>query len=331
MRKVTIFNEENQYADVETTDTNVYTIKGIAPLCIKNRKNEEGINVATLTILAADTNDNVFTLNRNYILDNPTDEETIKKIDFHLDNMFINMKSVNSLLLTTVPCYMTDLEFDIHSFDDNEACICVLDAATKTKKTYSMNPEIFTALTFIDSYIVNGEAATDTTKRDLSIMSTSAVKPGDAYMYPVDMVVGVQGIANTIPEKPEKKKSLFGLKKNSTDDVADNTCIAVAFKVKRMPTTDDSIIEDCSILTTFDIGLKFTEDKYKGNTVESLQETYYGEDNQFVSTTLIENASIQNSGRKFMLIRARNEAGDIRVFLLGNDVIKELINMIKNY
>ena len=92
-----------------------------------------------------------------------------------------------------------------------------------------------------------------------------------------------------------------------------------------MPTTDDSIIEDCSILTTFDIGLKFTEDKYKGNTVESLQETYYGEDNQFVSTTLIENASIQNSGRKFMLIRARNEAGDIRVFLLGNDVIKELI------
>ena len=85
------------------------------------------------------------------------------------------------------------------------------------------------------------------------------------------------------------------------------------------------------VLTTFDIGKDYPDSKFKGDTIDTIQNKYYGDSDQFVSTLTVEDTRLLGVDKQFMMVRAKNKNHKVYVFLLDVSATEKITKLIEAY
>ena len=295
-------------------------IKTVTPFTIVSRE-KNGKNVATLSFLCLDGNDELFTLNRNYVLDEE-DNEIIKLIDFHVECMYPNAIICNQLITNHLPCYISDFKFEVENLKDNRVFLNATETRKMTVKKFEFDPEVYAALNFIDDYIFGEDIEND---YDLRLATAIGSKENDNVEFfvidSIDNITSMVSIDTHSNNIFDKIKDVF-----SKDE---STSIGLVFRASRFISKAER--ETISLLTPFDIGVVLDKSKFKGDTIKSLQENYYGDSDQYVSTLIADESRIYGIDKEYLMIRGKNKNGIIKIFLLDQNIKADLIHKIKEY
>lgn len=284
-----------------------------------------GRYISTLAFLCRDMNDNLITLCRNFELDDKEEQELLDVIPFHNNNAnFINEKMNYMNLTKYLPSYMSDFKFYVeegYNVDNNPI---VYTYATqfgdmnKDKIRINIDAEVYAAINFIDSYVFDGIE----NEYDLNLAVSVGYKNDHvAKFFLVDSIEDVISIAPTV-RQPKGIKKLF--KKAEI-----GTGIALVIKINKFISNIEK--EVVSLLTPFDAGTVFDENKFKGSSIESLEEKFYGDSDQYVSTLIVNTTRLYGIDKEFMTIRGKNKDGQVKIFLFDTTMVDKLIKMIEEY
>lgn len=183
-----------------------------------------------------------------------------------------------------------------------------------------MNSEIYCAMKFIDDYIFNTMIENE---HDLQLATIVGSKENnDVEFFVVD---SIENIVNMVSTK-KKPKGIEAIK--SIFDREADTNIGLVFRASRTTPEKKEIV---SILTPFDIGVELDKSKFKGDTVEDLENNYFGDSDQYVATLIINDTHIEVVDKSYMVIRGKTKNGTTKIFLLDNAIKNDLIKKIKDY
>ena len=306
-------------------------IKTITPYKITFKKKDER-DIAIIIFLCRDDNDNLFIIDRNIPVKNEDHLSDLECIPFAEDKDydFVNDNICTNLLLGHLDNYVCDMKFDISKEDmkssDPVLKTTLTNVHTRETKVAAIGADTYAALTFIDSYI----AEDIINEHDLALAVVAGSKENTkAEFYVVDSVDKIVAMAPAVVDLKKKKNFIEKLAGIFKDDVDDHpTSVGMVLKVSRIVGTEREVVQ---LLTPFDIGVEFGEDKFKGNTISSIEENYYGDADQYVTTLTINSAKIEGVDKTYMIIRAKSKTGDVKLFLLDSSVQKELQDKINEY
>ena len=306
-------------------------IKTITPYKITFKKKDER-DIAIIIFLCRDDNDNLFIIDRNIPVKNEDHLSDLECIPFAEDKDydFVNDNICTNLLLGHLDNYVCDMKFDISKEDmkssDPVLKTTLTNVHTRETKVAAIGADTYAALTFIDSYI----AEDIINEHDLALAVVAGSKENTkAEFYVVDSVDKIVAMAPAVVDLKKKKNFIEKLAGIFKDDVDDHpTSVGMVLKVSRIVGTEREVVQ---LLTPFDIGVEFEEDKFKGNTISSIEENYYGDADQYVTTLTINSAKIEGVDKTYMIIRAKSKTGDVKLFLLDSSVQKELQDKINEY
>lgn len=306
-------------------------IKTITPYKITFKKKDER-DIAIIIFLCRDDNDNLFIIDRNIPVKNEDHLSDLECIPFAEDKDydFVNDNICTNLLLGHLDNYVCDMKFDISKEDmkssDPVLKTTLTNVHTRETKVAAIGADTYAALTFIDSYI----AEDIINEHDLALAVVAGSKENTkAEFYVVDSVDKIVAMAPAVVELKKKKgfiEKIAGMFKDDEDEHP--TSVGMVLKVSRIVGTEREVVQ---LLTPFDIGVEFEEDKFKGNTISSIEENYYGDADQYVTTLTINSAKIEGVDKTYMIIRAKSKTGDVKLFLLDSSVQKELQDKINEY
>lgn len=286
--------------------------------------------IGTIYFICKDNDDKLFILMANYILESEEQINYFYSLPFYKDYEFefVSTKIVNNFLVNCLDSYVSDLDFtidnlnDIHSIPD--VYISANKVSTKEKVNLKMNPEIFSCIAFINSYIYD---RIDNI-HDLTLATVAGSKSNDNYFVEFFVVDKINSVISMAPaEVSVKRKGLskiFGLKKNKYE-----TTVGIVFKVSRFINNTDR--EVAHILAPFNVGTTFDNSKFRGNTIEKIQSKYYGDSDQYVGTLIINNIRIYGVDKEYMIIRGKRKDKVVKIFLLDSAAQKELNFLIDSY
>ena len=166
-------------------------------------------------------------------------------------------------------------------------------------------------------------------EHDLSLAISNSAKPlepeKDAKFYKINKIEILEMADATYHEEPTgfftKLKNKF-----SRNELV-STDIAVKFRLYNYNNPEESI----QLLAPFDVGVVFDDEKYKGTTLESIQENYLKDADQYVANLTVFEAKLYGVDKTYMIIRGENKNKEVKLFLI-DDILKEQINtMINNY
>ena len=302
-------------------DEKARTIRSATPYIINTNK-KDNMTIATLSFLCVLENDKIITICRNFLIHDEDEEDILKLIDFHADSEFINNKICYNFIAKYLPSYFSAFNFKANPKEDKN--LVTLECVNITNRSeminFRMTSETYVCMSFIDDYVFKGEVENT---YDLSLATVAGSKKNDNIEFFV--VESVEDIISMV-STAQKPKGLDALKNLFSKD--ENTGIGIVFRVSR---TVDGNKETVSILTPFDIGVSLDKSKFKGDTIESIQENYYGDADQYVSTLLIDEVHLYDIDKDYMVIRGKNKSGKYYVFLLDNNMKQKLIHDIKAY
>lgn len=297
-----------------------HIIKTVTPFIINSRE-KNGRIIGTLTFLCLDGNDELITLNRNYILNDEDENDILKLIEFHVDSMYSNAIICGQLVMNHLPCYISDFKFEVENTSDNRVFLNATETRDNSIKRFEFTPEVYSALNFIDDYIFKEEIEND---YDLRLATAIGSKENlDSKFFVVNNIDSIISMVST-DRKPE---GLFG-KIRDVFDKEVSTSIGIVFKATGI---SDETSETVSLLTPFDIGVSFDKSKFKGDSVEDLQNNYYGDSDQYVATLIADESRLYGIDKEYMMIRGKSKDGKVKIFLLDSSIKEQLIHMIKDY
>ena len=335
--------EYNESEDIDVVDNDtdfsysIIHVKTVTPLNITTYKNKNaGTYFATMNFLCTIDTDDIKTypnklaiICKNYIAKNEEDVEICEIMPFFIDDEFISRKICDHLMFENIPRIITEFDFNVAYLASGESDSVNFKGHLLTEYMIpdqkddilmDVSLEQFASLAFIDSYIVNG----DMNEYDLSLATAvgSKIPDKDSKFFVVDDIVSIVSMC-----KAEKKsKNIF---KNIFNKKERNTSIGLVFKAMRYKNANEK--ETVSLLTPFNLEVSLPDKKFKGDTVESLEEKYYGDADQYVSTLLVENIRLQGVDKEYMLIRGKNKNMDVYVFLLDISITDKLTKLIEEY
>ena len=311
-----IIEEEKSYnPDIEIITATPYTS------IIKEINNKK---LLAFIYLCRDTNNNLLLLTRNFSLDNKEEEMIIKDLPMfeELSEEFISKKISTLSMINYMDSYIVNMNFtvekDFATNKDPKVTITGNKAKTKEPVTIGMSSEVFSCINFIDDYIFEGI----NNMYDLSLACAigSKVPENPTEFFLVDKIESISAMASAIKNP---KKTLFK-KETSTN-------IAIVIKVSKFISNEEK--EEAFILSPFDIGVEYSvnDPKFRNKTIKQIEDTYFGDADQFVSTFIISNTRLYGVDKEYMIIRGKTKDNKVRLFLFDSAMQEELIHLIKEY
>ena len=293
--------------------TKSYTISQFTPMTIMTTKSPDGKDIAALVFLCKDNyTDLTFNLVINYFIENDEQRKAVEKNPIHDNVNYISKRLASNMILSALPCYITDMNFYYNKKADNPNEVFYMFAVPNKEENtrhvvkFNMSSDIFSALAFIDDYVVSDSHNI----HDLQIATVAGYKPLDRVMA-VSFIDTIDSIVSLAPASD----------KDSTD-------VAVVFKTLEF--VDASTKNVYKILTAFDFGKKYPKKKFRGATIHDLEESYGKDIDQYISNYMIE-CRIRNLDKDYLIIKAKNKDGIAKLFFLDNDIQKKVEELIEMY
>ena len=276
-----------------------------------SRSNDNSV-VATLSWLCNDVEDNLFTLCTNYQLED--DEcEFVEDLEIIETKQFVGIRIATRMLLNYLPKYMTDLNFrteDGKLTNDTKRLffdgVKVGKNGPELKLVFEVNNSLFASLKFIDNYIYDKIV----NNYDFSLAVIDASKAEDKDNTPIRIIDGIESIISIAPASKKNKST-----------------IAVIFKVFTYRGADK---EYSTILSSFNLGVKYPKSKFKKNTFDKMKSNFYGDKEEYMNN-LISTVKFTDIEKTYMCLKAVNKSKEEVVFLLDKSIQSQLQTMIANY
>ena len=273
---------------VEKTEIN---IKTITPLDITTHEDDEKkLYFATLNLLATTSDDTMIIVSKNYYANDSLDLEFARLNPLSVEDQFCNRNITDHVLFANLPRILTELEFSVdedYATNDNPVVSCLgrrIDienpvSADHTDTKLEFTAEAYAAVEFLDDYIMNG----DSNEYNLSMATCVGSKYPDepVTFFKTDDITSIATMCRAEKKDPNPFKKLFHREKNTS----------IGLVINCMRYKPDKSIETISLLTTFDIGKDYPDSKFKGDTIDIIQDKYYGDADQFVSTLTVEDTN----------------------------------------
>ena len=313
---------------VEKTEIN---IKTITPLDITTHEDDEKkLYFATLNLLATTSDDTMIIVSKNYYANDSLDLEFTKLNPLSVEDQFCNRNITDHVLFANLPRILTELEFSVdedYATNDNPVVSCLgrrIDienpvSADHTDTKLEFTAEAYAAVTFLDDYIMAG----DSNEYNLSMATCVGSKYPDepVTFFKTDDITSIATMCRAEKKDPNPFKKLFHREKNTS----------IGLVINCMRYKPDKSIETVSLLTTFDIGKDYPDSKFKGDTIDTIQNKYYGDSDQFVSTLTVEDTRLLGVDKQFMMVRAKNKNHKVYVFLLDVSATEKITKLIEAY
>ena len=331
----TIDAEAKEVESNEDTASDIF-IKTVTPYrLIFNKK--EGRDIAIIIFLCKDDNDKLFIIDRNIVIHSTEQISDLQCLPFAEDKEidFVNQRICANILMGGLDNYVCDMKFNISKDDMMNNLSPVLttnltNVKTREIKQASINADTFAALTFIDSYIKEDII----NEHDLALAVMAGSKDctsNPAEFFVVDSVDKIVAMAPAEVDMDNEKRGIIARIKaffTHEEPVDHSTSIGLVAKLARYKGGER---ETLCLLTPFDIGVEFEEDKFKGNTISSIESEYFGDSDQYVSTLVNSKITIEGVDKTYMMIRAKSKTGSVKLFLLDSVVQKDLQEKINEY
>lgn len=303
----------------ETTDLNTVemvpsiNIISVSPYSIDIINNDKKIMII-LTILGIDDDNLLYLINRSYYAENKEEIERIRKIPFYTSEDFNSVKTSQYIL--SKGCTVLQTNFEFYSTDDpDKFSLYALNIDDNNNKVHiSVNANIMSCLAFFDLYVFK----TITGLHSLNCACIAGINKDNEEATDTIIPDTVENLLCMAPVIQHKK--IFG--SNDTSDVI------VAFKLIKMNGEER---EAYSLLTPFNVGVSFPKQKFKGHTTKEIQETYFGDSDQYMSEYIVGSVHIYGCDKEFLMIVAKNKNKDRKVFMLSGDVQSLMIDKISDY
>ena len=291
--------------------------------------NAHGVNVGTIYFLCKDGDDKLFILMRNYILNSEEDKMSIWALPFYhdYDEEFASGKILNSLLNQCLDTYVSGMEFSVDDsfkkISNPSVYLKASSISTKEKVVIKMTADIFSCMSFIDSYVFDKVD----NEHDLTLATVAGSKVLDTSVefFVVDKIESIVSMAPAeVHVKRKGLAKLFGTKNKKY-----NTTLGIVLKVSRYISNNER--EIVHILTPFDVGVEYDESKFRGNTIDNIQSNYYGDSDQYVGTLMISSVRLLGVDKEYMVIRGKSKDKRVKIFLFDSSVQQELKSLIDRY
>lgn len=313
---------------VEKTEIN---IKTITPLDITTHEDDEKkLYFATLNLLATTSDDTMIIVSKNYYANDSLDLEFARLNPLSVEDQFCNRNITDHVLFANLPRILTELEFSVdedYATNDNPVVSCLgrrIDienpvSADDTDTKLEFTVEAYAAVAFLDDYIMNG----DSNEYNLSMATCVGSKYPDepVTFFKTDDITSIATMCRAEKKDTNPFKKLFHREKNTS----------IGLVINCMRYKPDKSIETVSLLTTFDIGKDYPDSKFKGDTIDVIQDKYYGDADQFVSTLTVEDTRLLGVDKQFMMVRAKNKNHKVYVFLLDVSATEKITKLIEAY
>lgn len=296
----------------------------------------ENSNIIAMSYLCRDGDDNLFILNRAYTVPEDAEEdilafECLPFAEYETDHITrkLQFKWLNNYL----PHYTTNMKFYVDPYftKNNSSAVYTyaVDSKDNKKIKVTMPLEVYVSILFLDKY-----AETDCDSDhdlDLAIVNGAIDHTEDASFFIVDDVDIVSMIDATV-QKEESSNILEKIKSKFTSKeelVQNNTNVAMVLKISR--TNSEGNKETVQLLSAFDIGKTFDKSKFKGKTVDNIQDEYFKDGDQYSSTLIISEAKLYGVDKTYMVIRGVNNNKKSYIFLFDTLVIEDIKNKMDKF
>lgn len=304
-----VIDENGKAIETKIDDVNNECIEIIhaTPLTMTTVDYKDDSKILTLSLLCRTIDEELITVCMNYVAENETEVDMLEEtIPFHDSHFFTSVKIANNMILNSLRSFVTDMDFLLPDENPDKCEYILLPISTigenKERLNLKMSLEIFSSIKYIDEYICNYY----TNKHDLTLATITGINPSNKIsMFNVTNIDYIVSLAPT--------------GKNTST-------VAVMFRAQRLV---DGNSEAVSILVPFDIGVVYKKTKFKGNTSESLQQNFLKEFDQYLA--LYTFRSTFNSDKDYLIIKGKNNNGDINLFMLDSNVTKRLTDLIEDY
>ncbi|MBR6289176.1 MAG: hypothetical protein IKR19_07575 [Acholeplasmatales bacterium] len=325
-------------------------------LRVRGRKNNESVlHIASLTFLCVNGLNEFLTITRNFLLEDVMEGEILKDLDLHFDNLSTNVKICVDQIINRSKCYISEFDFQIESPDTKVVKLPCYDSKTSEETIFELTTDSYMGLKYIEDMIMR--CAVDETH--FLNFTTLISSKGDFSVgfFEIQQIDGI--IALTSGERSprgliNKIKSLFTRSKG-TDQ------LAVVIKARRRPPKPapryeyspldteeehnnktikaeaesqrewDAMEDDeVTLIMPYDAdGVYYKKSKFKGMTIELMENAYFGADIQYYTTITNYNCNI--GGKNYVALRGKNKPGQVYNFLIDDDNMKKLNKLIEEY
>lgn len=298
--------EDALNSTVAVKDPDYYIIETATPLSLSTVSTSNG-EVVTLSWLCKSKSGDIYILCSNYVMDQKEIEsEAINQIPFHNENLYISNLAVNDMIMNSFDKYLTDMNFSTTDrICDNRELTIIATSLLKDQPnklyTFTVTNNLFASMSYVDNYIC------DTVVNNYEF--SYAVMGGLLKEETPVLAIEFEQIFDLVAMAPVNKK---------------DTSVVIVFTGK---TTES---ERYTILVPFDIGVKFKKDKYRGMTVEKIEDTYMKDADQYLSIFTF-NTTIDNIEKDFIIIKGKNKNDNNKLFFLDSNMRQNLIDRIKAF
>jgi len=323
--------EESQIDYKEANPINIMTA---TPLLIqyKDQNKHDNYVVANITFLCTDDSNSIFTLSRNFIIDDINELNYLESIPLYEENNFISTKIAAYYINKNNLSYITDFNFTVAPNYDkvknpkvNFVGFEIINEDNVLRKgerkIFTVSPDIFACISFIESYI--HECITNEYDLTMATVGGSKIVENSEF-FVINDIVDIISLAPADKELTFKEKisSIFKKKELSTS-------IALVAKVMRYSDAGPEIL---SLLIPFNIGIRLPKEKFKsGDTVKEIQDKYFGDSDQYISTFIVSKVRFKGIDKEFMVVRGKNKDNNFKIFLIDSSIKTKLIKMIEEY
>lgn len=150
--------DKSEYNYAALFDRCVASAVPISASIIKANDIDLDNQIVRVTWLCKCIDDKLFCLSTTYVLENDHDADFIAMLPFTDSRYFVNYKLTSDLLMSSLPSYLTDMNFQFTSIGGFIFCYAVDMTCNKDErlKTIQVNADTFASLMFIDNYMVDG-------------------------------------------------------------------------------------------------------------------------------------------------------------------------------
>lgn len=287
---------------------NDYRIEQIVPFSMSvtdNPQNPE-TKIASLFFIAKSKSGIIYSLYTSYLLENEYEVDQIKNLPFHVENNFSSFRIASNMVINSYDVFATDFNFtynkDIEDYKFNIKAIRQDNEGLHETVQLNMISDVFNSLKYIDTYVFDNSL----NNYELSVASLSATD--DVPDTKPTELINVSKINRIVA---------MAQLKNST------TC-AVEYIV------EDDNNNKYTVLSSFNLGVKFNKRKFKGMTVEKINNNYLIESDQYLQLYSTY-CRFNNIDKEYLISRARNKDNKTIMFMLDTTIRTELESMIGEY
>ena len=304
------FDEEGNVIVNEGTNIKNINISQVTPMTIFTSKSPSNQDIGVLVFLCKDQqNDCAFNLIANYIIENEEQKKIIESNPIHDNNNYISKRLASNMIISAIPSYITDMKFyhDFNTINPNEKFFMYgVPNKSDSKEVYKINmtADIFSSIAFMDDFL----ASDSHNIHDLQIATIAGYKQS-ASVVPVIFVDTIDSIISLASDKETSQ-------------------MLVVFKVLEFTNSNSKNVY--KILTAFDFGKKYPKKKFRGNTLQSLEDQYGNDTDQYLSNYMID-CRLENTGKEYLAIKAKNKDGICKLFFFDNDAVKKIEELIELY